>query len=47
MIKAFLLDLMPDPPFYKEKSFWIWTIAALAAITGLVIYFIKKKNGKR
>jgi len=47
MIKAFLLYMLPDPEFFDPTNSWVWLIAALAAIVGLVIYFIRKKNKAR
>jgi|GEM_PF-5886396 len=41
---SFLLDLLPDPVFYETKKFWLLAIPALAAVVGLIIYFIRKKN---
>ena len=39
-----LLDLMPDPAFYETNKFWMLIIPALAAIIGLIIYFIRKRK---
>ncbi len=44
MMKTILLDLMPDPEFYEKTSFWVLTISALVAITGLIIWFIRRKK---
>jgi LPXTG-motif cell wall-anchored protein len=46
MIETILLDLMPDPEFYQKTSFWVLTISALAAITGLIIWFVRRKKNQ-